>query len=91
LAVEIKIERCAYQGNAAEAGEGRAGKPSERRVPPLLAVEPLLTQSNWRLDSEVGADRRAVPAGAQPRKSSRQGRQIVVSLALDARVESVGL
>ncbi len=75
LAVEIEIERRADQGHPAKTSERRAREPSKRRGAPLVAVEPLFTQSYRRLDSEVGADRRAVAAGAQPRKSSGQGRQ----------------
>ena len=75
LAVEVEIERRADQGHAAEPGQRRAGEPSERGEAPLVAVEPIVAQSDRRLNSEVGADRHAVAAGAQPRKSSRQGCQ----------------
>jgi hypothetical protein len=75
LAVEVEIQSRADQGHAAEPGQRRASQPSQRREAPLVAVKPIVTQSYRRLDSEVGADRRAVTTGAQPRKRSRKGRQ----------------
>ena len=75
LTVEIEIERRADQGHAAEASQRRARKPSHRCAAPLVAVQPIVAQSNWRLDSELGADRRAVAAGAEAGKSGGQCRQ----------------
>jgi hypothetical protein len=71
LAVEVEIQSRADQGHPAEPGQRRASEPSERGETPLIAVEPIVAQPNRRLDSKVGADRRAVAAGAQPRQSSR--------------------
>ena len=64
LAVEVEIQRGADQGHAAEPGQRRAGEPSERGEAPLVAVEPIVAQSDRRLDSEVGSDRRCGRRGS---------------------------
>ena len=75
LTVEIEIERRANQGDAEKASQRRAGEPSKRCGAPLVAVQPIVAQSNRRLDAEVGPERRAVDAGAEAGKSGGQCRQ----------------
>ena len=75
LAVEIEIERGADQGHAAEAGQRGAGKPPERRPPPLVAVEPIVAHPDRRLDAKLDAD--AIAARDKTGKRDRCCRQNV--------------
>ena len=60
FAVEIEIERRADERDAGKAGERRADQPPQGRPAALCAVQPVVAQSDRRLDAKLESGRSSV-------------------------------